>query len=165
MWGSMRKWVWSLMLPVCLALAACGSPWKKPEVSLSDVQFAGGTLFEQRLKLKLRVYNPNDREIPLEALSFQFVAGDKRFASGQTTRAVRIPAQGESLIELEASMQLASLLRQLPQLTGGDGKLRYRLRGSAVVEGYGGVPFDHPGELDIGTIEEMVRKKAGLLMQ
>ena len=154
-----------MALLVCLALAACGSPWKKPEVSLADVQFAGGTLFEQRLKLKLRVYNPNDREIPLEALSFQFVAGDKRFASGQTSRAVRIPGRGETLVELDASMQLASLLRHLPELTGGDGKLRYRLRGSAVVKGYGGVPFDHPSELDLGIFEEFIRKKAGFLMQ
>lgn len=165
MWRSMHKWAWSLTLLVCLALAACGSPWKKPEVSLADVQFAGGTLFEQRLKLRLRVYNPNDREIPVESLSFQFFAGDKRFASGQTNRAVRIPCQGEALVDIEASMQLASLLRHLPGLTGGDGKLHYRLRGYAVVEGYGNVPFDHPGELDLGMFEDLVRKKAGFLMQ
>ena len=156
--------LWELLL-VCLLLAGCASSWQKPDISLADVQLAGGTLFEQRLKLKLRVYNPNDREIPIESLHFQFLAGDKRFASGQSSHPVLIPAQGEALVEMDAAMQLASLVRNLPELTGGDGKLHYRLRGNAEVKGYGQVPFDHPGELDLAMFENLLRKKGAFFKQ
>ena len=155
---------WGL-LPVCLLLAGCASSWQKPDISLVDVQLAGGALFEQRLKLKLRVYNPNDREIPIEALHFQFLAGDKRFASGQSSHPVLIPGQGEALVEMDASMQLAGLVRYLPELTRGDGKLHYRLRGNAEVKGYGQVPFDHPGEFDLAMFDNLLRKKGALFTQ
>ncbi|WP_018607798.1 LEA type 2 family protein [Uliginosibacterium gangwonense] len=136
-----------------LLLTACVMHWQKPEVSLIDVQPAGGTLFEQRLKLKLRVYNPNDRDIPVDSLHFRFVSGDKSFASGQTSAPVVIPRQGETVVDIQANMQLANLIRNLPNLKAEDGKLHYRLQGDVVVHDYGSVPFDHPGVLDLDMFE------------
>lgn len=142
-----------------LFFSGCATRWQKPEVSLVDVEPAGGTLFEQRLKLRLRVRNPNDRDIPVERLHFQLVVAEKRFASGQSASPVLIPRQGEAVVDVEASLQLASLLRSLPAIKGEDGRLHYRLRGEVIVEGYGAVPFDHPGVLDLGLLEGHVRKQ------
>jgi len=142
-----------VLLLLSLTLSACATHWQKPEVSLIDVQLAGGTVFEQRLKLKLKVRNPNDRDIPIESLRFQFIAGDKRFASGVSSNPVLIPRQGETVVDMEASLQLASLLRSLPSMKGDDGKLHYRLQGEVAVQGYGTVPFNHPGVLDPRAFE------------
>lgn len=136
-----------------LLLTACVMHWQKPEVSLVDVQLAGGTLFEQHLKLKLRVYNPNDRDIPVDSLHFRLMSGDKSFASGQTNAPVIIPRQGETVVDIQANMQLVNLMRNLPNLKTDDGKLHYRLQGDVVVHDYGSVPFDHPGVLYLDLFE------------
>lgn len=146
--------VLGLMLGV---LSGCATRWQKPEFSLVDVQLAGGTVFEQKLKLKLRVINPNDRDIPVENVRFSFVVAGKRFANGFSSAPVVIPRQGEAVVELEASMQILSLLSTLSTAKGDDGKLHYRLQGDVQVQEHGVVPFDHPGVLDLGLFDGHVR--------
>lgn len=151
--------IWLLM---SVLLSACVMHWQKPEVSLVDVQLAGGTLFEQKLKLRLRVYNPNDRDIPVDSLHFRMVSGDKTLASGQSEAPVTIPRRGETVVELRANMQVMNLLRDLPALTREDGQLHYRVQGDVVIHDYGSVPFDHPGVFDLDALQGRKRSKTEL---
>lgn len=137
------------LVPVLvLFAAACASLYglKAPEVSLSDVTLSGGTLLEQRFKLKLRVLNPNDRDITISGLTFQLDIGDKRFASGATGQTVVLPRLGDTVVEVDATAQMLSLIQQLPKLVNGEGKVPYRVKGDVVTTDYGRIPFDRKGE-------------------
>ncbi|NSL55564.1 LEA type 2 family protein [Uliginosibacterium aquaticum] len=143
----MRKWLLCL-----LALAACAPVWQRPQVALMDVRISGGNLFQQKLRLQLRVTNPNALDIGVESLVFEVLVGDSQFASGRSSAPVTIPKRGEGRVDVDADAQVLGLLRRLPELTGGDGKLHYRLKGEAQIKGYGRTPFDQPGELDVSKL-------------
>lgn len=144
----MRKG-WLVLLPLLLAACAALSGLKPPQVSLSDVSLGQATLFEQRLKLRLRVANPNERELALNGLVFKMEAADRTFAEGLSNQQVVIPALGEGIVEVEASVQTLELLNLLPRLTGSDGKFEYRLKGEALTRDYGRIPFDRTGRMTL----------------
>lgn len=141
-------WLWS----VIFFLAACIS-WHKPEVSLAEVRLAGGNILQQRIKLQLRVKNPNAMDITVESVVFDLFVGENSFASGQAPTSVTIPARGEALVELDAKAHLLGLLNRLQELTAADGKLHYRIKGEAQISRYGRAPFDQPGELDVSKLQ------------
>lgn len=141
-----------LLVGVAIMLAACVT-WHKPEVSLADVRLAGGNILQQRIKLQLRVKNPNAMAITVESVTFDLQVGESTFASGQAPAAVSIPARGEALVELDARAHLLGLLNRLQELTAADGKLHYRIKGEAQISGYGRAPFDQPGALDVSKLQ------------
>lgn len=146
-----------VLLVLCLALlGACASAWRKPEVDVVGVQLVGGSPLAPRFVLTLLVRNPNDRELVLDSLRFEMVSGERRFASGMSASAATIPALGEGAVELEATSRLPELLAGLPDMLDDSGFLRYRLRGEAVISGYGVIPFDRPAKLDV---ERLLRRK------
>jgi LEA14-like dessication related protein len=149
----MRKVVKGILLWIALVLAACVTTWHKPEVSLAEVRLAGGNILQQRIKLQLRVKNPNDMDISVESVTFDVLVGDSKFASGQSAAAVIIPKRSEALVELDARVQVLGLLSRLQELTAADGKLHYRVKGEAQISGYGRAPFDQPGELDVSKLQ------------
>lgn len=150
-WAECAKRV--LVLVAALLLTACATAWQKPQVSLAGVQLAGGNLLQQKLRLQLRVKNPNGVDIGVESLSFDLLVGEGRFASGQSVAPVLIPKHGEALVEVDAKAQVLGLLSRLPELTVADGKLHYRLKGEAQISGYGKAPFDQPGELELRKLQ------------
>ncbi|MBS1209861.1 MAG: hypothetical protein H6R19_2259 [Proteobacteria bacterium] len=142
-----------LMFGLLASVTACVTAWHKPEVSLADVRLAGGNLLQPKIKLQLRVKNPNATEIGLERVEFDLLVGDNVFASGQSTTPVTIPKQGEAMVELDARTQLLALLSRLPGLIDSEGLLHYRLKGEAQIRRYGKAPFDHAGVLDANTLK------------
>lgn len=136
-------------LALALLLAACAPVISKPPaVTLAGVDLESIGLFEQRYILQLRVTNPNDSDIPVEGVSFDIELNGMHFASGVSNSAVTIPRLGEALLEVKATSNLASFMRQLRDLNK-DGKsgLDYRIKGDLRVSGYGAVPFDRAGEV------------------
>lgn len=143
-------------------LGACAPVWQKPQVRLVQVRMAGGSLFQQKLKLQLLVQNPNGMDIGLESLNFDLLIGEERFARGQSNNPVTIPKQGEAHVEVEAQAQLLSLLSRVSELATADGKLQYRLKGEARISHYGRAPFDQPGELDLNSLSGLSKLRAPL---
>ena len=137
-----------------VSLSACSvlpSHIEKPTLHVADVRLLDASLFEQRFLLSLRVQNPNDFKLPIEALNYVLTINDKPFAQGASAKAVTIPRFGSGVIEVEGVSTLGSLLRQLPELQGGTLKgLRYQLKGNLTLGGFGNrVPFDQQGEIGI----------------
>ena len=124
---------------------------EKPTLHVADVRLLDASLFEQRFLLSLRVQNPNDFSLPIEALNYTLTINDKPFAQGASAKSVTIPRFGSGLIEVEGVSTLGSLLRQLPELQGGTLKgLRYQLKGNLTLGGFGNpIPFDQQGEVGI----------------
>jgi LEA14-like dessication related protein len=138
----------SVVWLVVAALAACSAMrLQAPKVSLADFELRGGNLVEQRFALKLRVQNPNDREIAIQGLSFDIDLNGKPFAHGVGDKAATVPRFGEGIVEVEAVSNLGNLLRQIGDLakSGRDG-VPYRVKGQVLADGIGSVPFDSRGE-------------------
>lgn len=127
-----------------------GLPSEPPRVSLTDIGIEQLGLLEQKLRLGLRVQNPNDAEIAIAGLSFSVEVNGQPFAQGVSDHAVRVPRYGEATLQVSAVTGLASLWRQLRELQkGGRESIGYRLQGRLNLEGGLSVPFDHRGEVPL----------------
>jgi LEA14-like dessication related protein len=151
-----------LALALTMLVAACATAISKPPVvTLAGVDLESIGLFEQRYVLQLRVMNPNDADIPIEGLTFDVELNGMRFASGVSNSAVTVPRLGEALLEVRATSNLASVMRQLHDLQkGGRGSLDYRIKGSLRVSGYGALPFEKGGELSFPDLVDFGEKRA-----
>lgn len=135
-------------------LAACaGLPigLESPKVSLADISVAGGGLLEQRFALKLRVQNPNDRDIPLDGLSFTVELNGLEFAHGVSNRPVVLARLSDTLVDVEGVSNLGAVIRQLQQAAGGEGReaFTYRIHGKLASGLLGSIPFDRQGEVAV----------------
>lgn len=154
-----------LLAGAVLSLAACsGLPigLEAPKVSLADIRLAGGGLLEQHFRLTLRVHNPNDRDIPLDGLSFILELNDMEFAQGASNRPVTLQRLGDTLVDVEGVSNLASVMQQLQELKSGpDGReaVSYRIRGKLVSGVMGSIPFDRHGEISLADIGGRRKRK------
>ena len=149
----------SHLIPLSFLLFISGctllpSQIEKPTLHVADVRLIDAGLFEQRFMLSLRVQNPNDFDLPIEALNYALTINDKPFAQGASAKSITIPRLGSGLIEVEGISTLSNLLRQLPRLQGGTLKgLNYQLKGYLTLQGFGNrVPFDQQGEIGLSNL-------------
>ena len=100
---------------------------EKPTLSVVNVQLLKGDLLHQELKVRMRVQNPNDRQLPVKGLSYELDVDGQEFAHGISGESFVVPAHGEAEFDLSVSANMASLLvKMLGQ--GGD-SLDYQLSG------------------------------------
>ena len=123
---------------------------QKPEVSLAGLELAEFKLLEQRFAMKLRIQNPNDVELKINGLSFDVELNELPFAKGLSDRAVTVPRMGEAILDVQATSNLGSVLKQLRELKkSGREHVDYRLSGRINVDGFGSIPFDRRGDVQI----------------
>jgi LEA14-like dessication related protein len=135
-----------------LWLAACAvfpGSLERPKVSLAGMTLIDANLFEQRFALKLRVQNPNDIELHIQALTYDLELNDKAFGSGVASAAVTVPRYGSELVDVEMISNLAGVLGQIAEYgRSGASTLRYRLKGSVILgPSNTRLPFEQSGEI------------------
>lgn len=128
----MMRFVWIVL--TSLGLAACsGLPWNAvaPKVSVADVGIKSLGLLEQRLDVGLRISNPNDFALTIEALELELEVNARPFASGVSRDATRVPAVASAMLRVDTFMQSKDLIQQLKTLSQGGLKagVPYRLKG------------------------------------
>lgn len=139
-----------LMLVLVLGLAACsGLPRNAvaPKLSVADVRLGQFDLFEQRFDVGLKVENPNDFELTIEALEFELDVNGRPFARGVSHEATRLAAAATTVVRVDAVTQSNDLIRQIKALPGMlmDG-VPYRIRGRVKTDRSPlWLPFDHAG--------------------
>jgi LEA14-like dessication related protein len=148
-----------LALVAMLALASgCAAlrPVESPSVHLADMRLLDATLFEQRYRLKLRVQNPNDFDLPIEAFSYEMELNGAPFAKGTSTQSVTVPRYGSALLEVEGFSTLTDVLRQLSALRPGEGAgARYRLSGRLSLAGMPQrIPFEYQAEIGLPAVSD-----------
>lgn len=103
---------WPVVTVLVAALAVSGCAWLRyrtaeaPQVTLAKAELVQFSMSAQRFDLGLRVRNPNDFDLPLSGLGFQLAIDDKPVASGQTSRAVTLPAGGEATVPVTVETNL-----------------------------------------------------------
>lgn len=144
----------ALLLALATLLSACAMMalgLEKPEVKVAGIELLDGNLFDQRFRIKLRVTNPNDKDIAIKGLRFKLALGGQDFADGLTGEPVVLPRMGEVVVGVDGHASLAGVLRHLPRMLEG-GKLDYRLNGEVITQDYGSLPFDRKGELSADSL-------------
>jgi LEA14-like dessication related protein len=140
---------------VLVALGGCAllDDYIPPEVSLSDLTFEEGSLFEQRVNLVLRVRNPNDFALPLDGYRFDLALNGLPFARGFGNDSVTVPRFGEELIRAKATVSTLDVLRQMIGLAEAK-DFAYDLKGTAFVRGVlrREAPFQQTGSLNLGGL-------------
>lgn len=138
----------SVVLAVALLLPGCASWFIKgesPEVLVTNVTPLDATMFEQRLRVDLRVRNPNDFDYHLTGIDFTLNLNGKRLARGLGSKELTIPRLGDAVITIDTSTSTLDIVRQLLQLSQKQ-ELTYDIKG--VLHGTEGrLPFTNAGTL------------------
>jgi LEA14-like dessication related protein len=138
-------------LGAALLSASCALAPKltAPQLSIVDVQVQSSDLWEQHLKVRLHVHNPNDRSLPIKGLEYTVEVEGQQFASGASVAAFTVPPLGDSEFDMAVTTNLAGVFLKLLARGSGPGsdEVAYRLVGKvSLSEGFlRSVPFDQKG--------------------
>ena len=148
---------------IALGMTACsGLPLNAvaPRVSVAEVDIKNLGLFEQRFDVGLRVNNPNDFDLIIEALDFELELNGRPFAKGLTRVTTQVPAASSSLVQVDAVTQSTNLIQQFKTLPDAlKGGVPYRIRGRVKTDlSSRWLPFEQNGV--VGGEKDKSRGKA-----
>jgi LEA14-like dessication related protein len=136
-----------------IALAGCASALKleAPQLSVISMKVQSADIFSQRMLVRMRVLNPNARELPVKGISYRIEVNDAELAQGLTDTAFVVPAMGEAEFDVQVTANLATALSQILSRKGSSDTLDYRLVGSvALSSGFlRRIPFDERGSVKL----------------
>lgn len=152
----MRMWRIASWLAAAVVLAGCAAMKPEldpPELSVVSVGMVSGDIFSQQFRVRLRVQNPNDLELPVESIDYHlFLQGDS-FAEGVTDAPFVVPALGETEFDMLVRTNFVSSIgRLLSRLeTTGSRQIQYEMSGKVNVDMpfVGGIPFSDSGVVDL----------------
>jgi len=125
-------------------LAACATAQKlePPKVSIVGLQVVSAEVWSQRLKVRLQLHNPNDRDLPVSALEYTVEIAGQNVASGSYADSFVVPAHGDAEFDTNVTANLAgALLRLLTHVPST--LVPYRLAGKITLAGgLGRIPFE-----------------------
>lgn len=140
-----------LVLLLALGLAACSSlPLNAlmPRVSVAAIDIKSLGLFEQHFDVGLRLTNPNDFDLRIEALDFDLEVNGQAFAKGMARTTMLIPAASSIVVQVDTITQSKDLIQQfliLQRDTLKEG-FPYRIKGRVKTDKWSGwLPFEQRG--------------------
>jgi LEA14-like dessication related protein len=140
--------VLALALPALL-MACAYTHLQQPELSIVAVDLVRGDVFQQQLRVRMRVHNPNDVELPVRSISYEVELAGRAFAHGESTGEFVIPPNGDTQFDVNVTANAAAAVLHL--LSSGQDNPQYRISGKVQL-GSGmlhNIPFDHSGELKL----------------
>jgi LEA14-like dessication related protein len=143
------------MVFAALALAACSALAPKlesPRLSVVNVEALKSNLWEQRLRVHMRVENPNNRALPVSALSYSIDVAGQELAHGAANDSFIVPPLGETEFTTDVSANVAgALLTLLSRGHDGNDAIDYRIVGKvSLSEGFvRTIPFEHQGSFKL----------------
>jgi len=122
-----------VFLLVCAALLGGCAQYQPVDVFVIGLTpLEGGTL-EQRIKVDLRIQNPNEQPITATGMQIRLDVNGARLARGVSDTAFTVPRLGETTTSVVASTTLFDLAKQIVALSGGRQTFQYVLEGSVHV--------------------------------
>jgi LEA14-like dessication related protein len=148
-----RRALLALLVAGPLALGGCAS-FKYPEpinVIIAGVEPLEGEGLEVRMRVKLRIQNPNDSPLAFDGVSVQMDVQGKRFATGVSNVGGTVPRFGEAIIDVPVSISVFGIARQAIGVMTQDtrGRLAYEMTGQLAGPALGGVQFTSKGEFTL----------------
>ncbi len=116
-----------------------------PEVLVTNVTPLDATMFEQRLRVDLRVRNPNDFDYHLTGIDFTLNLNGKRLARGLGSKELTIPRLDDAVLTIDTTTSTLDIVRQLFQFSQKQ-ELMYDIKG-VLHSAEGRLPFTNAGTL------------------
>jgi len=138
-----------------LALAGCSAFAPKlvsPRLSIVAVETLKSNLWEQRLRVHIRVENPNTRALPVTALSYSIEVAGQELAHGAANDSFIVPPAGETEFATDVTANVAgALLTLLSRGHDANDAIDYRIVGNvALSDGFvRSIPFEHNGSFKL----------------
>ncbi|WP_200386676.1 LEA type 2 family protein [Thiocapsa imhoffii] len=149
---SLTRCLLAVTLLTLLGCAGLTQPWLEPEVSLTSLRPRQITLEEQSFLIGLRIRNPNDRTLPIKAMTYALSLEGTQIAAGGGTLDRQIPAFGEEEVEVSVTGSASTLAALLPRLLLQAQPAQYRIAGTVTVAGVVPIPYHYSGEIDPDTL-------------
>jgi len=141
----------SILLIIAL-VSGCASltkSWIAPEVALTGLRIKELTLLRQVFIVTLAVRNPNDRTLPIKALTYRIKLEGNELAQGSSQLDRQIPPLGTALADVEVVGNLLGITQQLPALALKDRPLDWTVSGTAsLANGLLPLPYRWSGQID-----------------
>lgn len=133
--------------PGCASLGVGAEPI---EVNLVGLTPLPSTAFEHRLRVDLRLRNPNPRAYRIDGIRFRLTVNGQRLASGQADLEAELPRLGDVVVPVTATTTLLDLVNQIVVLGSRSETeqrhLDYELTGRIFLAGsWGGIDFERRG--------------------
>ena len=122
-----------LALAACaMLLAACSvMRLQAPDITPTSVELVDAQITGQRFKVGMHVQNPNDRELPIKAVSCALEIEGVEVGRGESSAPFSVPAHGESDFDMVVSTNLAMSVPNLAMRLFRGGEMpSYRLSGT-----------------------------------
>lgn len=141
-----------MLLATLTACSALVPKLEKPSLSIVNVELLKTDMFEQRLKVRMHVLNPNDRALPIKGLSYALEVAGEPFAQGVSGGSFVVPAMGEAEFDMNVTANMAATIMKLMSRSGGIGdQVDYRMKGKiSLSEGFlRSIPFEEHGSFKL----------------
>jgi LEA14-like dessication related protein len=124
--------------------------FESPKMSVVALKVQGGDFFSQRLQVRLRVFNPNARELPISGIAYRIDINDTEIGNGSTAAPFTVPAMGEVEFDMQLTANLVGALGKLLSRRNSE-ELAYRLVGDvSLSSGFlRRIPFDERGRVKL----------------
>lgn len=107
----LRPFPWLLLLALTLSGCALLVPkLQTPRLSVVNIELRQASLLQQRLRVRVRVENPNDRSLPIQGLSYTLYISGQAFASGASEASFVVPALGTAEFDMDVTANAAGAL-------------------------------------------------------
>jgi LEA14-like dessication related protein len=146
-----RRFVLAAALALPL-LSGCALPrLETPKLSIVSMQLQSADIFSQRLALRMRVLNPNARELPVKGISYRVEINGTEVGQGLANAPFVVPAMGEAEFDVQMTANLAGALARLLMRRNSQDSLEYRLAGDiSLSSGFlRRIPFDERGQVKL----------------
>ena len=126
-----------------------------PKLSIVNVELVRGDLFEQRLRARIKVENPNDRELAVKGITYTIEVGGEEFGSGISGSSFTVPRLGEAEFDMNVTANMAGTLLRLATRAREAGRkpdsVDYRIVGkvSLATGLLRSIPFEERGSLQL----------------
>jgi len=141
----------SILLIIAL-ISGCASltkSWIAPEVALTGLRIKELSLLRQVFVVTLAVRNPNDRTLPITALTYRIKLEGNELAQGSSQLDRQIPPLGTAPVDVEVVSSLLGISQQLPALALKDRPLDWTVSGTAsLANGLLPLPYRWSGQID-----------------
>ena len=141
------------VLLAALSLSACSlfvPKLEPPHLTVVGVEFQKGQLWQQKLKVRLHVQNPNDRVLPIKGITYTLEVNGQEFAHGDSAASFVVPALGEAEFDMNMTANMAGTIISLLS-HGSDTSVDYQIVGRiSLSEGLlRSIPFDQHGSFKL----------------
>jgi LEA14-like dessication related protein len=150
-----RAFLVAVLLITGSSCSALRPELEAPRLALISVAMTSADIFNQQFLVRMRVQNPNDRELSIKGIDYKlFLEGDG-FAEGVSNKPFVIPASGETDFTMTVRTNFVSGIGRLLSRLNGRTKVNYSIEGKLLtdIRFLKKIPFEETGSVDLSILK------------